>query len=136
MKSLEITLYALLILSVIFGASALMEVYKKIVRKNNHKNWECWIIGGALSLICVEILHLAGSLYLVFHNMLGAKEWLDYILYIVLFYYCQLKLDMLVIKKLIRILCKNLIRSLGLTKEQTEEIIEAIDKKDDKKDCQ
>ena len=130
MNSFEITLYALLVLGVIFGASFLMEIYKKVIRKNNHKNWECWLVGGIMSLVCIEILHLTGALYLMFHNMLDAKEWLDYILYIGLFYYCQLKLDMLVIKKLIRILCKNLIRNLGLNKEQTEEIIEAIDKKD------
>lgn len=131
MNSIELTLYALLVAGVIFLTSFLMEIYKKVIRKDKVKDWECWIVGGILSVVGIEILHLTGALYLVFHNMLDAREWLDYILYIIIFYYCQLKVDMKLIKSLIRSLSISIIKKSGLSKEQTDIIISALNEKDD-----
>lgn len=130
MNSIELTLYVLLVTGIVFLTSFLMEIYKKLIRKDKFKRWECRIIGAILSAIGIEILHLSGALYLVFHNMLNAKEWLDYALYLIIFYYCQLKVDMKLIKALIKSLSISLIRKSGLSKEQTEIIVSALEEKD------
>ena len=130
MNSLELTLYVLLVAGVVFLTSFLMEIYKKIIRKDNAKKWECWLVGAFLSAVGIEILHLTGAIYLVFHNMLNAREWVDYILYIIIFYYCQLKVDMKIIKSLIRSLTKSIIRKSGLSEEQINLIIASLDEKD------
>lgn len=130
MNSLELTLYILLVLGILFLTSFLMEIYKKLIRKDKAKKWECWIIGAVFSALGIELLHLSGALYLVFHNMLGAKEWLDYSIYVILFYYCQLKVDMKVIKGLIVSLSKTLIKKTSLTEEQKKIIISSLEEKD------
>ena len=130
MNSIELTLYVLLVAGVVFFTSFLMEIYKKLIRKDKVKRWECWIMGAILSAVGIEVLHLSGALYLVFHNMLGAKEWLDYVLYIIIFYYCQLKVDMKIIKSLIKSLSISIIKKSGLSKEQIDIIISALEEKD------
>ena len=134
MNSIELTLYIILVLGIIFITSFFMEIYKKIIRKDNAKKWECWLVGAVFSAVGIELLHLSGALYLVFHNMLGAKEWLDYSLYIIIFYYCQLKVDMKVIKNLILSLSKTLIRKSSLTEEQKKIIISSLEKNDKSSD--
>ena len=134
MNSIELTLYIILVLGIIFITSFFMEIYKKIIRKDNAKKWECWLMGAVFSIIGIELLHLSGALYLVFHNMLGAKEWLDYSLYIIIFYYCQLKVDMKVIKGLILSLSKTLIKKSSLTEEQKKIIISSLEKNDQSSD--
>ena len=134
MNSIELTLYIILVLGIIFITSFFMEIYKKIIRKDNAKKWECWLVGAVFSAVGIELLHLSGALYLVFHNMLGAKEWLDYSLYIIIFYYCQLKVDMKVIKGLILSLSKTLIKKSSLTEEQKKIIISSLEKNDKSSD--
>ena len=134
MNSIELTLYIILVLGIIFITSFFMEIYKKIIRKDNAKKWECWLVGAVFSAVGIELLHLSGALYLVFHNMLGAKEWLDYSLYIIIFYYCQLKVDMKVIKGLILSLSKTLIKKSSLTEEQKKTIISSLEKNDKSSD--
>ena len=130
MNSLELTLYVLLVAGIVFLTSFLMEIYKKIIRKDKVSKWECRLVGAFLSVVGIEILHLTGALYLVFHNMLDAREWLDYVLYIIIFYYCQLKVDMKFIKAIIRSLSISLIKKSGLSKEQIDIIVSSLNEKD------
>lgn len=133
MNSLEITLYGILIACIIFLASFFMEIYKKIIRKNKCKDWECRLIGAVLSIGCVLLLYFTGALYPIFNKILGAYIWVDYLMYIILFYFSQLKLDMLVIKRIVRALVKCLIKNIGLDKGQVEIIIQAIEEKNRQK---
>lgn len=119
--------YLILLVIEVFGVSFLMEVYKKGIRKNKSKAWENKVVGALLSMLCVALLHFSGMIYPLFHTMFKAKLWLDYLLYVILFFIAQWKADMVVVKKAIKSLVTQWVKdNAKLTDAQISEILSLL----------
>jgi hypothetical protein len=82
-----------------FGVAAMMEFYKKIVRKGNTKAWENWVIGIIISFAVAAFVCYTGLEY-TFGTFFGSKL-LSTTVYGLIFFFVQMFLDMNVIKKII-----------------------------------
>ena len=119
-------MYLLLNFVIIFLIALFMEIYKKSIRKNNHSKYECWGVGFFMSMLGVFILRLTGTMYFPFNTYLNAYLWVDYALYVLLYYVIQLKFDMLVIKKILKSLIMSVLDNTDLTDEQKEFIADKL----------
>lgn len=125
--------YILFILSEAFVVSFLMEMYKKKVRKDNFKVWEVRLLGLLLSAACVMLLHFSDLIYPLFRSMFGSDLWLDYLIYLVLFYFLQMNVDLRILKGVIKSLVLQWLRSTtGLSEDTLEEILDKIKKEREK----
>ena len=70
-------------------------------------------------------------MYSLFHETLGASLWVDHLVYTVLFYVIQEKVDMKIMKKIIRSLAIQWLKtSTGLDGYRVEEILREIESKE------
>ena len=123
-------IYILFLLCEVFVVSFIMEVYKKKIRKDSFKVWEVRIIGFILSACCVHLLHFSNMIYPLFNIMFEAALWLDYLIYLILFYVLQLNVDMHLMKKIIKSLAIQWLKtSTGLDASRIEEILNEIEEK-------
>lgn len=119
--------YIIFLVLEIFATAFLMEVYKKNIRKNKSNPWENWLMGGIMSLVCVALLHFSGMMYPLFNKLFNAKLWLDYMLYILLFFIGQWKADMVVIKRVVKSLLTRWIKdNAKLNDSQVEEVLKLL----------
>ena len=119
--------YLIFLVIEVFGVSFFMEIYKKGIRKNKSKAWENKLIGALLSVVCVAFLHFSGMIYPLFHTMFKAKLWLDYLLYLIVFFIAQWKADMVVVKKAVKILVAQWVKdNAKLTDKQVSEILSLL----------
>ena len=85
------------------------------------------MIGDRLSVVCVAFLHVSGMIYTLFHTMFNAKLWLDYLLYVILFFIAQWKADMVVVTAAVKILVAQWVKdNAKLTDEQIPEILSLL----------
>jgi len=119
----------------VFGVSALVEFYKKTIRKGNAQPWENWVVGGALSIGMAALICFTGIAWLPFANV-----YLDWAVYSVVIFLLQFFLDMKVIKKILASALENIdvvklaevvLPKLGLTAEKIKAILVSlnVDKK-------
>ena len=123
---MQTTMYLLLNFIIIALIAFIMEVYKKVIRKDNYSKYECWGIGLFLSMLGVLILRLTGTMKFVFNSYLNAYLWVDYILYVIGYYFVQFKFDMGVIKKLFKSILKTLLDKTNLTEEQKDIVLDKL----------
>lgn len=123
-------IYILFISIDLFFVSFFLEIYKKKIRKDNFKVWEVKILGLIFSVLSVWMMVVSHLMYPLFYVTFRSELWLDYAVYIALFYLVQEKVDMKIMKKLIKSLAIQWLRtSTGLDKERVEEILDEIDSK-------
>lgn len=121
MDKTKIFIYILFIILEVFTIAFLEETYKKVIRKDKYKNWECTVLGLILSAGATALLICSDLIYPVFSTLFGANLWLDHLVYFVLFYFSQLKLDSLIIKNLIKSFVAQWLKSnLGITLEELQ----------------
>ena len=121
-------IYAAFVFLEIFGIAALMEVYKKTIRKGKAKKIEIYIVAEVLVALSVLILKVL-NIFQPILGLIGAPLWADYILYNIGIYIFQMQADMKIIKKLIKSCASEFLKSKGFTTEQINDIFEAIEKK-------
>lgn len=123
-------IYILFISIDLFFVSFFLEIYKKKIRKDNFKVWEVKILGFIFSVLSVWMMVVSHLMYPLFYVTFRSELWLDYAVYISLFYLVQEKVDMKIMKKLIKSLAIQWLKtSTGLDKERVEEILNEIEEK-------
>ena len=138
---MTITAYVVVALLSVFGIAAIMEFYKKTIRKGQSAKWENWLVGAALSVGVSVLDCLTGLAYPFVANMA-----FNILIYAVVFFFVQLFVDMKFIKmiiaqavatmdveKFVTIVLdklglsvekvKNIIAKLGLKKEQVAKVL-------------
>lgn len=130
MSKIQVMIYAAFVFLEIFGIAALMEVYKKTIRKDKAKNIEIYVVAEILVALSVLILKVL-NIFQPILGLIGAPLWADYILYNIGIYIFQMQADMKIIKKLIKSCASEFLKSKGFTTEQIDDIFEAIEKKDE-----
>ena len=128
MSKIQVMIYAAFVFLEIFGIAALMEVYKKTIRKDKAKKVEIYIVAEVLVALSVLILKVL-NIFQPILGLIGAPLWADYILYNIGIYIFQMQADMKIIKKLIKSCASEFLKSKGFTTEQINDIFEAIEKK-------
>ena len=128
MSKIQVMIYAAFVFLEIFGIAALMEVYKKTIRKGKAKKIEIYIVAEVLVALSVLILKVL-NIFQPILGLIGAPLWADYILYNIGIYFFQMQADMKIIKKLIKSCASEFLKSKGFTTEQINDIFEAIEKK-------
>ena len=128
MSKIQVMIYAAFVFLEIFGIAALMEVYKKTIRKGKAKKIEIYIVAEVLVALSVLILKVL-NIFQPILGLIGAPLWADYILYNIGIYIFQMQADMKIIKKLIKSCASEFLKSKGFTAEQIDDIFEAIEKK-------
>ena len=128
MSKIQVMIYAAFVFLEIFGIAALMEVYKKTIRKGKAKKIEIYIVAEVLVALSVLILKVL-NIFQPILGLIGAPLWADYILYNIGIYIFQMQADMKIIKKLIKSCASEFLKSKGFTTEQINDIFEAIEKK-------
>lgn len=124
MNSTQWLVYLLFIAIGAFLSASFLEVYKKTIRKDNFKKWECWLIGGGISVFYIFFLKFSGVFYPMMNMLFGAKIWLDYCIHIVLFYFLQFNMDMHIVKKIIKSLVTQWLKSnIGMDEEQIDYLL-------------
>lgn len=127
MDSTHWLIYILFLAIEVFATSFFMEFYKKSIRKNKSKSWENRAMGIVMSILCVLLLHFSNLIYPVFNRMFNAKIWLDYVLYLILFFIAQWKMDMIIIKKAVKTLVIQWIKdNANLNETQAEEVLKTL----------
>ena len=125
MTSVQLIIYVILLAAEVLGVASLMEVYKKSIRKNKATTWEIRGVGLVASALAIGVLILA-QVFQPFLGLIGAKLWMDYLFYVLVFYFLQMQADMKVVKKIVKSLVKAYLISKRLPKEQVDEILGAI----------
>ena len=128
MSKAQAMIYAAFVFLEIFGVAALMEVYKKTIRKDKAKKVEIYIVAEILTVLCIVILK-ALNIFKPILGLIGAPLWADYILYNIGIYFFQMQADMKIIKKLIKSCASEFLKSKGFTTEQIDNIFGIIEKK-------
>lgn len=127
MDSTHWIIYIIFLALEVFTTSFFMEIYKKSIRKNHSKTWENRILGIILSILCLMLLHYSNMIYPVFNKMFNAKLWLDYVLYLILFFIAQWKMDMVIVKKAVKTLVIQWIKdNANLNETQAEEVLKTL----------
>ena len=80
----------------VLGVSALVEFYKKTIRKGEAKAWETRVVAAVLSIGVAALICLKGLAFLPVENMI-----LNIVIYAVVIFVLQFFLDMKLIKKII-----------------------------------
>lgn len=131
MTTTKLLVYIIFMLCGALIVSFFMECYKKSIRKNKFHKAECWILAGMLSILYVAFLKVSGMFYPMLNVMFGARLWLDYSIHIILFYIVQLNTDLYIIKKVIRSLVIQWLKTnANLTEEQSALLLQTIEKKE------
>ena len=130
MSKVQAMIYASFVFLEIFGIAALMEVYKKTIRKDKAKKIEIYIVAEILTVLCIVILK-ALNIFKPILGLIGAPLWADYILYNIGIYFFQMQADMKIIKKLIKSCASEFLKSKGFTTEQINNIFGIIEKKNE-----
>lgn len=124
MDSTKWIVYLLFILFGAFLSASFMEIYKKTIRKDKFKSWECWALGVVISALYMLFLKVSGVFYPMMNDLFGAKLWLDYSLHVGIFYFLQFNMDMHIVKKLVKSLVMQWLKSnLGMDKEEVESLL-------------
>ena len=127
MTPIQRSIYVLLICGIICGLAAIMETYKKVIRKDKSKKWENLIVGLALSSASVALLIFSDVLVPVL-GIIGAPLWADHLMYTLGIFLLQLNVNMKLVKKIVKVIVTNLLKRANLTDEQINDIFSAVNK--------
>ena len=114
----------------VLGVSALVEFYKKTIRKDQGKAWENWVVGAVLSIGFAALICLKGLAYPFFSNVL-----INIAIYAVVIFVLQLFVDMKFIKKIIASAIEYadvekfipvLLEKLGISVEKLQTILKTL----------
>lgn len=129
MSKVQVMIYTAFLCLEVLGIAALMEVYKKQIRKDRARAWEIWIVAEALSALAVGVLAILG-IFKPILGLIGAPIWADYIIYNIGIFVLQMTADMKLIKKLVKSCAKNLLTSYGLTEQQITDLLASIEQEE------
>lgn len=122
--SLQLTIYAILLVVIICCIAGLMEIYKKAIRKGKAKFWENYII--ALVLVILSLLLLiVSNTFQPLLGLIGADLWMDYLSYVLAMYFLQFGADKKIIKKIINAFVSNFLKKAGMSEDQVKDIFTA-----------
>ena len=103
MNIVRIVLQLVLIALSVFGISALVEFYKKNIRKDQAKVWEIRLVSGALSVIAAVGFKVTGLFTPIITAIFTElTPWIDVALYAVVIFFLQLEADMKTLKAIVR----------------------------------
>lgn len=103
MNIVRIVLQLVLIALSVFGISALVEFYKKNIRKDQAKVWEIRLVSGALSVIAAVGFKVTGLFTPIITAIFtDLTPWIDVALYAVVIFFLQLEADMKTLKAIVR----------------------------------
>ena len=103
MNIVRIVLQLVLIALSVFGISALVEFYKKNIRKDHAKVWEIRLVSGALSVIAAVGFKVTGLFTPIITAIFTElTPWIDVALYAVVIFFLQLEADMKTLKAIVR----------------------------------
>lgn len=126
MTKIQAMIYAVFLCLEVIGIAALIELYKKQIRKDKAKKLEIYVIAEVLSALAVVILAVL-NIFKPILGLIGAPIWADYILYNVGIFALQMIADMKMIKKLAKSCAKSLLLSYGLTEQQIADLLGSIE---------
>ena len=133
---MDILSFVVVGLLAVLGVSALVEFYKKTIRKDKAKTWEIRVAAAVLSIGASTLMCLSGLAYLFFPNVI-----INIAIYAVVIFLLQLFLDMKVIKKILNSALEYLdldkfittvLGKLGITKDKILKILETLNITEDK----
>ena len=127
MSKVQVMIYTAFIFLEIMSISSIMEIYKKMIRKDRAKKFEIYIIAEVLSAFAIAILVLLG-IFKPILGLIGAPLWSDYVFYNILIFIFQMQADMKIIKKLIKSCASELLKAYGFTAQQIEDVFNSISK--------
>lgn len=116
-------IYIAFLLLELLGISTLVEIYKKLIRKDKTGVWENRIVSFILSTGAVFFLDYI-HIFLPMLGQLGAPAWVDHVAYIVVFYILQLFIDMKIVKKIIKAMAYRYLKRAGFSDEQICKILQ------------
>ena len=103
MNIVRIVLQLVLIALSVFGISALVEFYKKNIRRDQAKVWEIRLVSGALSVIAAVGFKVTGLFTPIITAIFTElTPWIDVALYAVVIFFLQLEADMKTLKAIVR----------------------------------
>jgi len=102
----------------VWGLSNLMEHYKKVWRKNRAGVWEIRLVSFGFSVAAVLLSLLLGLLSVPS----GTHRWAMGVVYAVVVYFVQERVDMKVVKRLAIVAIDEKLRDYGVTEEQLEKL--------------
>ncbi len=97
----HIIVYALFLMFEVFSVSFFMEFYKKEIRNNRCSVVEIRAVGFILSVLCVILLGVSNLMYPLLNRMFGSSMWLDYLVYLMSFYFMQMESNMKIVKRMV-----------------------------------
>ena len=127
MTPIQRSIYALLICAIICGLAAIMETYKKVIRKDKSKRFENIVVGLILTSASVGLLIASGILEPIL-GILGAPLWADHLMYTLGIFLLQLNVNMTLVKKVVKVIVTNMLKRANLTDEQINDIFSAVNK--------
>lgn len=125
MTPIQRSIYALLICAIICGLAAIMETYKKVIRKDKSKRFENIVVGLILTSASVGLLIASGILEPIL-GILGAPLWADHLMYTLGIFLLQLNVNMTLVKKVVKVIVTNMLKRANLTDEQINDIFSAV----------
>ena len=125
MTPMQRSIYALLICAIICGLAAIMETYKKVIRKDKSKRFENIVVGLILTSASVGLLIASGILEPIL-GILGAPLWADHLMYTLGIFLLQLNVNMTLVKKVVKVIVTNMLKRANLTDEQINDIFSAV----------
>lgn len=128
--------YVVVGLLAVLGVSALVEFYKKVIRKGQSGVWENRIVAGVLSIGAAVLICLTGLAYLFFGNMIA-----NIAVYSVAIFLLQLFVDMKIIKAILEAAIRFIdlekfidmvLEHLGITSDKIAKILTNLGITEDK----
>lgn len=133
MNKVQIMIYVAFLLFEIMGIAAIMEIYKKQIRKGKAKTWENYLVAEVLSAAAVGIL-VGANIFKPVLGQLGAPVWCDYILYNIFIYIWQMHADMKLLKRVTKSCINTVLLSYGLTQQQIDDLVASVETKEESKE--
>jgi len=130
MNVVRILLQVLIIAFEVFGISALMEFYKKNIRKDHAKVWEIRVIAGVLSCLAAVACKVTGLftpiITAIFTNL---TPWIDVVLYAVVIFFLQLEADLKTLKAIVKFSTGELAKRQEAATAEIAQLIKDFDGK-------
>ena len=133
---MDIISFVVVGLFAILGVSALVEFYKKTIRKGQAQKWENWLVGAVLSVGMAALMYFKGFAFPIFGNAI-----LNILIYAVVIFVLQLFLDMNLIKKILASALDYIdidkfvgvvLGKLGITLDKVRKILDTLGITEDK----
>lgn len=127
---MNILSFIIICLLSVLGVSALVEFYKKTIRKDQAKTWENWVVGAVLSVGFAALICFKGLAYTLFSNPI-----LNVAVYAAVIFLLQMFIDMKFIKKIlasalehadVEKLIPAILDKIGVSLEKVQSILKSL----------